>query len=170
METIVQNGNPVLRIKTQNVPVGDISSKKIQTILKKMEIALGENENGVALAAPQIGESLRIFIVSKKAFEEDQLPQKSLVYINPEIIKISKKTESVEEACLSIRGFSGEVTRAKNITVKAYDKDGNEFARGAGGLLAQIFQHEIDHLNGILYIDKATETHKLPTDDTKKNI
>jgi len=81
--------------------------------------------------------------------------QGDLVFINPEIIKISKKKGSVPEGCLSVRWLYGEVKRSTNATIRAYDENGKIFTRGGGGLLAQIFQHEVDHLNGVLFIDKA---------------
>jgi len=162
MKEIVQDGNPVLREKAEEVPLKDITSDIITSLLKDMHDALKEKENGVALAAPQIGSSLRIFIVANKVFEgdeENKLQQKEnpLVYINPKIVKTSKKTDELEEACLSVDGYSGTVARAKLVTVEAYNENGVKFTRGASGLLAQIFQHEIDHLNGVLYIDHARD-------------
>ncbi|HJL55740.1 MAG TPA: peptide deformylase, partial [Candidatus Paceibacterota bacterium] len=119
-----------------------------------------------AIAAPQIGVPLRIFIVSGKLFdlggninEEVSSPLSDLVFINPEITKLSKENEEHEEGCLSVRGKYGTTKRAKKTTVRAFDENGKIFERGGSGLLAKIFQHEIDHLNGVLFIDKAENIH-----------
>ena len=171
MIKIVQNGDKVLREKAKEVPVHEISSKKIQSILKDMKAALNAQNDGVAIAAPQIGESLRIFIVSGRAFdiekgvydEKDKKPKSNdFVCINPTITKLSKDKEDMDEGCLSVRYLYGKVRRAKKATITAYDENGKKFTRGASGLLAQIFQHETDHLEGVLFIDKAKDVVDLP--------
>jgi peptide deformylase len=129
-----------------------------------MKKALATQGDGVAIAAPQIGVSLRIFVVAGKVFHpvwqaDGILPEgekvEDLVYINPVITKLSKTKRWMHEGCLSVRPLWGEVERSINATVTAYDEHGHKFTRGAGGLLAHIFQHETDHLNGILFIDNA---------------
>lgn len=162
MKEIVQDGNPVLREKAKEVPTEDLTSDTIISLLKDMRETLKEKPYGVALAAPQIGVGLRVFIVADRVFDEEQLKERTTVFINPIIIKSSKKTENLEEACLSVEGHFGTTTRAQQITVEAYNEHGVKFTRGASGLLAQIFQHEIDHLNGILYIDHARDIQKVP--------
>lgn len=164
---IVQKDTPVLRQVAENVPVEEIKSEKIQKILTDMSAALATQDDGVAIAAPQIAIPLRIFVVSKKveiimkgleeAPAEEQDKIKDSVYINPEIKKLSKKKEWLDEGCLSVRPVFGKVERSEKATLTAYDENGKKFTRGATGLLAQIFQHETDHLNGILFIDKATD-------------
>jgi peptide deformylase len=167
MTKIVQKENKVLREKAQNILVKDIKSPKIQKILKEMSEALKSQSDGVALAAPQIGLPLKIFIVAGKIFhpnflrfeKNEKIPEKELpkdlIFINPQISKLSKEKNWVPEGCLSIRWLYGNVYRSKKATITAYDENGKKFTRGASGLLAQIFQHETDHLNGILFIDKA---------------
>jgi peptide deformylase len=81
------------------------------------------------------------------------------VYINPVVIKTSRGKSGKHEGCLSVRGKWGIVPRAEKVTIQAYDEHGHKFERGASGLLAHIFQHEMDHLDGILYIDKAKELY-----------
>ena len=164
---IVQKGETVLRETARNVKPDEIVSKKIQKIISDMKKALLSQEDGVAIAAPQIGVPLRIFVVSKKveiimkgldtAKEKDLKKINDSVYINPEIKKISRTKLRVDEGCLSVRYLYGKVERAEKATVEAYDETGKKFTRGGSGLLAQIFQHEIDHLNGILFIDKADD-------------
>ena len=176
---ILQQPHKVLRRKAEEVPVDEIPSPKIQKILKDMALALGEQDDGVAIATPQIGVPLKIFVVSGKIFSKEfvrgkGVPEgtkdipKDLVFINPKIIKLSKKKEYLLEGCLSCRWLYGEVLRRANATVEAYDQHGKKFRRGAGGFLAQIFQHEIDHLNGILFIDKARNLQELPPESVNK--
>jgi len=166
MITIVQKENPVLRAKALAVPVADITSAKIRKAIRDMKAALATQPDGVAIAAPQIGVSLRIFVVSGKIFEEtwkrgEGLPEGTaiqvpdLVFVNPVITKLSRAKRWMHEGCLSVRPLWGEVERSLNATVVAYDESGTKFTRGAGGLLAHIFQHETDHLDGILFIDSA---------------
>jgi peptide deformylase len=172
MVPIVQKDNPVLRAQAKPVLVEDIGSVKIQKILADMKQALDSQEDGVALAAPQIGASLRIFIISGKVFDlisgkeesdkKGESDNKDIVCINPEIIKLSKVKKEVEEGCLSVRYLYGKTKRAKQAKIKAFDENGRPFELGGSGLLAQIFQHEIDHLNGILFTDTATDVHDLP--------
>lgn len=165
MVKIVQKENPVLRKVAKAVPISQIKSERIKTILKNMAKALATQNDGVAIAAPQIGESLRIFVVSGKIFDPEfkrgnggsnnKKLFRDLVFINPEFIKLSKKTVWLPEGCLSVRWLYGEVKRSTNATISAYDENGVKFIRGGGGLLAHIFQHETDHLNGVLFVDKA---------------
>jgi peptide deformylase len=176
MNEIVQKENKILRKIAKEVPIEDIRSRKIETIIRRMIKALNTQEDGVAIAAPQIGENLRIFVVSKKifeimeeektkikgskrenleAFEKEKTEFKDVVFINPEILKTSKKQMLTEEGCLSVRWLYGKVKRSEKTLVKAYDENGKPFTLGGSGLLSQAFQHEIDHLNGILFIDKA---------------
>lgn len=168
MKEIVQQEHKVLRQVAKEVPIEDISSPKIKKIIKEMRESLFSQDDGVAIAAPQIGVSLRIFVVSHRIFapKEDgtELTQKDdLVFINPKIVKFSKKTEWKQgEGCLSVRWLYGEVKRHTNVTIEYFNENGEEYSRGAGGLLAHIFQHEIDHLDGILFIDKARNIHDLP--------
>jgi len=159
--------NKVLREKAQKVPLEDIGAKKIKSVIQDMKIALKRELDGVAIAAPQIGVALRIFVVSGRAFAvmkgEDEIEDKypDMVFINPVIQKISRKKIEIDEGCLSVRGKYGKVRRAEKTTVSAYDENGNKFTYGASGLLSQIFQHETDHLEGVLFIDKAKSLEEI---------
>ncbi|MBP9759752.1 MAG: peptide deformylase [Candidatus Pacebacteria bacterium] len=162
MKEIVQVGVPVLRQVAQAVPLSDIPSLRIQKILRDMEEALMAEPDGAALAAPQIGVSLRIFILSRRVFTEDGTHDTAskdphFIYINPVIIRRSRRKSNMDEGCLSVRGKYGTIIRSTNVTIEAYDEHGLKFTRGAGGLLAQAFQHETDHLGGTLFIDTAKE-------------
>jgi len=164
MKEIVQKENKILREKAKEISLDDISLAKIQNIIKEMKETLAIQEDGVALAAPQVEKSIRLFIISEKAYKlngEEDSKNKKYVFINPQITKLSKKTKWLEEGCLSVVGWFGFVKRSTNCTVEAYDENGEKFVRGAGGLLAQAFQHEVDHLNGILFVDKAKDLKKI---------
>jgi len=162
---ILQKNHKTLRAKAIDLPLEDIGSKKIQTLLNNMKKVLDDCPDGAALAAPQIGVSLRIFVVSQKIFMDDEglIPDssKDLVFINPELKKISKRHKKLEEGCLSVRGYFGEIERAEKATVEAYNEFGQKFSYAGSGLMAQIFQHELDHLDGILFIDKAKNLAKV---------
>lgn len=187
MNEIVQRDHKVLRKIAKPVPIEDIKSRKIDTILRRMIKALNNEEDGVAIAAPQIGESLRIFVVSKRIYEimeeeesrtkskrenldnfkKEKPNYKDRVFINPEIIKVSKNKMLLEEGCLSVRWLYGKVSRSEKTLVKAYDEEGRPFTLGGTGLLSQVFQHEIDHLDGILFIDKAESVKEMPPEKEK---
>lgn len=170
MKEIVQKDNPVLRQQAKSIPASLIKSDKIKSIIKAMREALKKQDDGVAIAAPQIGESLRIFVVSGKVYqimkrekENDKTKEYAdEIYINPEITKLSKKRHRIEEGCLSVRWLYGKVSRAEKATIKAIDENGKEFTKGGSGILAQIFQHEVDHLDGILFTDKAENIEEIP--------
>ena len=139
---IVQVGDEVLRKKS--FPVNLIDGK-ITELLDDMKETL-KKADGVGLAAPQVGVLKRIFIVS--------LDDKYYECINPAIVKQSG-TQKGEEGCLSVRGKYGTVVRPNKVVIKATDRNGKEFTVKAEGFLARAFCHEYDHLEGILYIDKA---------------
>ncbi len=159
MTTIIQSPHQTLRSVAKEVPVSEIRTKKITDIIEVMKHSLSGEDDGVAIAAPQIDVPLRIFVVSHKALTKSS---DDLVFINPVITKLGKKKEPVSEGCLSVRWKYGMVKRATTATVKALNAEGNEFVMSGKGLLAQIFQHEVDHLNGVLFIDKVTDVQDLP--------
>jgi peptide deformylase len=183
-KAILQQKEKVLRKVAKEIPLSEIKTPKIKKVLKEMSASLLSQHDGVAIAAPQIGYSLRLFVVSGKVFDdgfaerrEDRLngketlkPEKidkaspDMIFINPKISKLSREKEWLPEGCLSVRPFYGKTYRSIKATVSAYDENGKKFTRGASGLLAQIFQHETDHLNGILFIDHAKDVveEKLP--------
>jgi len=174
MRDVVQKENKVLREKARDLKPEEIKGDKIKKLLKRMSGALIAYDEGVALAAPQVAESLRLFIVSGRFFNpdlkiktEEQMKEKKtddIVFINPRIIKISKKKEVLLEGCLSVDGMQGEIKRSNKVTIEAIDENGIKFTRGASGLLAQIIQHEVDHLNGILFTDSAKNLKKINYD------
>jgi len=169
MSVIVQDGEPVLRKISAPVPEELFGTPELRSIVDDMAATLDGQLDGVAIAAPQIGIPYRIFVVRYDRTipptpdGELEHPADLGVYINPEFVKSSRRRLEMDEGCLSVRGIYGKTMRHERATVRARDIDGTSFERGGGGLLAQIFQHETDHLNGILFIDHATdliEVHK----------
>lgn len=172
---IVQKDDPVLRLKAREITKEEFGSKRLMNVITKMQQALFEQEDGVAIAGPQIGENLRIFVVSRRIFELDgkikDKNQKDLIFINPKIINLSKSKKIMEEGCLSIRWLYGKVERAEKVKIEAFDENGKKISFGGSGLMAQVFQHEIDHLEGVLFIDKASDLKDIPPEplDLTKN-
>jgi len=156
LRKIVALPDPVLRRKAHPVKKFD---KNLQTLIDDMVETMREAP-GVGLAAPQIGLSERLLVVEYYEREEDEevedAPKKVWALINPEIVKASEETLLGVEGCLSIPGLVGEVERHEEIQVKALNRHGKPMKVKAKGWLARIFQHEIDHLNGVLFPDIAT--------------
>lgn len=164
MRKIVHEGDEVLRKVAQAVPVKDIPSPHIQSIVADMKAALSREKFGVAIAAPQVGESLRIFVVGGKVFaarnkeDYDEHVHVDQVFINPKVVSVSKKTKIGDEGCLSVpHKYGTKVPRSEKMKIRYYDEFGASHERGASSFLARIFQHEIDHLDGVLYTDVALE-------------
>jgi len=141
--------DPVLRQKSKRVRVIDASIHKLIENMKQVMHASG----GVGLAAPQIGVPLRVIVIG--------IPeQEDIALINPEVVR-RKGERKVSEGCLSVPGYFGEIKRAESVTVKGLDPSGKEIRIKAEELLAQVLEHEIDHLNGVLYIDHLESVDKL---------
>ncbi len=154
-------GDPVLREKCKRIAKSDKGLQKlIDDMIETMSAA-----RGLGLAAPQVGVPIRLFIVQLPEDTEDE-PQagKLFIFYNPEIVKASGE-HTPEEGCLSIPGYVANVRRADEVTVKGKDRDGRDHRVKATGLLAQAFQHEIDHLDGILFIDRLNSLDELRTVD-----
>ena len=161
---IVEIGDPVLRRKAHKITQID---RDIRLLADDMVETLRDS-GGVGLAAPQIGESIRMIVVEYP--EDDSVedsPMKTYKVINPEIIWRSEETVEGNEGCLSIPGYVGTVQRYESIKVKGLSVFGRPLKISASGWLARIFQHEIDHLEGICYIDRATEIYK-PSDNPEE--
>lgn len=144
MLKIITNPNPILRKKAAGVtnPLAPDIQKLIPEMIKIMKAS-----DGIGIAAPQVGESIQLIVVNTK--------DGPLVLFNPKIISKSFRKEDQEEGCLSVPGVFGIVKRHKKVKVNALDIKGKETKINAQGLFARVLQHEIDHINGILFIDKA---------------
>jgi len=151
--------NPILKKKAEEIK--EITQETKDLIEKMKEIVKGD-EMTVGLAAPQIGVSKRIIIV--------QTERGLAAFINPEIIEKTKETETAEEGCLSLPGIFLNIKRWKGIRVKALDEQGKEVDIRAEGFMARVFQQEIDHINGILIIDRLGWFQRLKVKRKLKNL
>jgi peptide deformylase len=145
MLEIVEYGDPVLRERAR--PVKQVTVR-IRVLVERMLKAMKE-ANGIGLAAPQVGVSRQILVVS--------LDNKDYVLINPEIVSLEGCAVDTE-GCLSFPSLQGDVARAQRVVVRALDRHGKPFEIEAENLLARVFQHEYDHLDGVLFIDKVDES------------
>ena len=147
---IVQESDPILRKKAGAVK--NPENPEVKKLIIEM-ITTMKHASGIGLAAPQVGYSLRLFTVNVES--------KIYVFINPEIKDVSLEKIPFEEGCLSVPKIWGPVVRPKKLTIKALDETGEPIKIRAKGLLARVIQHEMDHLNGILFIDKAERLYKI---------
>jgi peptide deformylase len=153
---IVQADNPLLRKKSKKVKrFGRALQNLIDDMVETMHAV-----HGLGLAAPQIGVSQQVIVIQLPEDEEDPQSGKLYVLCNPEIVKTAGEEES-EEGCLSVPGFVGDVRRAAVVTVKGLDRHGKKIRIKAEGLLARAFQHEVDHINGVLYIERVDSPEKI---------
>jgi peptide deformylase len=150
---IIRHPDDRLRKKSTTLKIEEITNLETQTLIDDLIQTLYV-ENGVGLAAPQIGENKRIIIVD--------VGDGAQVFINPKIVSVSLRKIKSEEGCLSIPGFKGIVRRHREVKVSALSRDGNKLDIKASRLLAIVLQHEIDHLDGILFIDKVVRFTSTP--------
>lgn len=160
---VVQDPNPILHKKTEDIT--NFHDADLMHLIEDMKDTL-EKKEGVGLAAPQINISLNIFVIPEEYAPKTRKisapfsflkPHWPTVFINPKIIYRSKKIEEMDEGCLSVKGVYHKITRAYEVILQARDEKGRKFKIKAEGLLARIFQHEIDHLNGLLFLDRLHE-------------
>jgi len=156
---IVKYPNPILRKKSEEVKevtedIKKLGQEMIQTMMEK---------DGLGLAAPQVGELKRIIVVYpiRERSLEEKAKKTPQVFINPKIIKKSRETIIDEEGCLSLPGLFLKIKRAKEVEIEALNERGEKIKIKAEDLLARVFQHEIDHLDGILFIDRLSFWQKL---------
>jgi len=153
-----QDGDPVLRQKAKKVSRVDDSLRRL---IDDMFYTIYNNETrGIGLAAPQVGVSIRVIVVDLQDDEHEPM-----ALVNPEIVKASKELVCAAEGCLSVPGLRGDVERPQWVTVKGRDDRGHEKRIRAEGWFARCIQHEIDHLDGILYTDKATNIREAGEDE-----
>lgn len=160
-------GDPVLRQKALPVPSEMIGTPELDAMIATMKKALRDEPFGVAIAAPQVGISYRIFVVRGYVFENLRRADPGandladVVFINPVITYRSEKKDEIEgEGCLSVPNIYGTISRSSRVRVVAQDEKGKKMLRNGSGFIAEIYEHETDHLDGILFIDKATNLHE----------
>lgn len=149
---ITKLGDPILRTVSRKVETSEIASPEVDDLIRDM-IDTMFDARGIGIAAPQVGVGLQVAIINER--------NHPYPIINPRIIKHSLRSSEDEEGCLSIPAVFGMVRRPREVTVMYVDAKGKQHRKKVTGLLARVFQHEIDHLNGILFIDRAkTVTEK----------
>ena len=160
---ILRMGHPTLRKKSEPVGIHDVSSSKIQNLITDLSDTL-DASGGIGLAAPQIGELVRVVIIkipkgSSSYGELEALPL--TVFINPIITPVGQEQKSHWEGCLSVPGLRGLVSRPQNIQLRYYDPEKKETSLKVEGFLSTVLQHECDHLDGTLYLDRLSNTKDL---------
>lgn len=166
-----QFGHPVLRRKARQVPLSYLKTPAFRRLVRLM-VGTMRRAEGVGLAAPQVGVPLRLAVMEMRPTPtRPTLPHKGpIVIVNPHIIKRSGTGEDWE-GCLSLPGVRGKALRARGVVVAYLDADGKKTVERARGLWARVFQHEIDHLDGILYVDRMADMKTLITlSEFKKRV
>lgn len=165
---IITPDNPALRKKARKVT--NFDDPRLQTLVDDMVETLFDAP-GVGLAAPQVAESVRLIVVHMPGDTEEEREiygegaGELFVVFNPEIVKESRELVEGTEGCLSVPGYLGTVNRPDMVKVRGKDREGKDFRIKATGWLARVFQHEIDHLDGVLFIDKASKVWKMQPDE-----
>jgi peptide deformylase len=162
-------GHPVLRAKARPLHPSEIRTPKIQQLIDDLFETMKEYQ-GVGLAAPQVHESVRVFVAGfppppageeEEDEEDDETHVPLMALINPEITPIGKESSEDWEGCLSIPDIRGRVPRARQITVRAFDRTGKKIEIEASGFTARVIQHETDHLDGVLFFDRMRSFQSL---------
>jgi peptide deformylase len=157
LRPVLTTEDPRLRQRAHAV---DRFTDDLQTLIDDM-VETMRAAPGVGLAAPQVGVSQRVIVVEFGDEEDEEKPRKLYTLVNPEITRLSKETVIGTEGCLSIPEYVGDVERAEAVTVKAQTRHGQPVTIKAKGWLARIFQHEVDHLDGVLFPDRAEKVYRL---------
>ncbi len=149
---VARMGHPVLRKRTEPLDPAEIGTPRIQRLIDDMFETMHDNQ-GIGLAGPQVHESIRLFVAG---VDDPDGGMSSVVVINPEITPIGSAMEEDWEGCLSIPDIRGRVPRAAKIRLRALDRHGRPLALTADGFPARVIQHEIDHLDGVLFFDRMS--------------
>lgn len=166
---VLRMGHPTLRVKAQDVSLEELQSPEFKQLIQDMFETM-EEEEGIGIAAPQIGVSKKVAIVGipkenprypEMEDQEDEDPFEILVVVNPKITVTDESKSGFWEGCLSVPGLRGYVERPKAISVDYIDLEGNAKTIEASGFAATVFQHELDHLDGVLYIDRIEDKTKI---------
>jgi peptide deformylase len=175
MTSILRLGNPILRKPARKLSKNEVLSLKTRTVIAEMKALVDSNKYGVGISANQIGEDMAISIIAIKPTptRPDSLHFESIL-INPEIIEVFGRKVSVWEGCLSCgvgkNAIFGRVTRHKKVRVKYLNETGDPREATLDGLAAHVIQHEIDHLNGIIFLDKAQRKNLMMADEYRTRI
>ena len=163
IKEVTQHPAEVLHKATE--PINYSNNNELKSLIRDMKDTL-KSEDGAGIAAPQIGISYSVFVIPKRYAPKVRMwhypstwlrPARQTIFINPRITYYSKNKKATSEGCLSVRGKFYPITRSKEVTLHAHNYTGKKFKVRAEGLLARIFQHETDHLNGIIFLDRLHE-------------
>ncbi len=160
---VARMGHPVLRRPARPLDPKEITTPAVQQLIDDMMQTMREY-SGIGLAAPQVHEGVRLFLAGyedESAGDREHAPLKVMTLINPEVEPIGEETEEDWEGCLSIPEIRGRVVRARDVRVKAYDREGARIDLQAHGYFARVIQHETDHLDGVLFIDRMASFESL---------
>jgi peptide deformylase len=157
---VARMGHPVLRGKARALDRNEIRSAAVQKLIDDMMDTMAEY-HGVGLAAPQVHEGIRVFIAALDAKEDGESDAPPLAIINPEVTIVGSDVVEDWEGCLSIPDIRGRVPRAREITVRAFDRRGDRIELHAHDFPARVIQHETDHLDGVLFFDRMTSFETL---------
>jgi peptide deformylase len=161
---VARMGHPVLRARARPIDPSGIGAPRIQQLIDDMFETMHEYQ-GVGLAAPQVHESLRLFVAGFTPEDDEDSADRSrmplMALINPEVTPIGHDAVEDWEGCLSIPDIRGRVPRARQISVRAYDRTGKRIELKASGFTARVIQHEADHLDGVLFFDRMTSFETL---------
>lgn len=166
---IAELGNPVLRRRAAEVE--DPGDPRVQELIDDM-MATAAGAQGVGIAAPQVSEPLRVFVIAGAASERypGQSETEPRVVINPEIVSVSEETEKGWEGCLSIPGIRGLVPRRVSLRAVYRDRNGNLVEESFSGFSARVFQHEYDHLNGVVFLDRVESSAEIITENEYEKL
>lgn len=154
---VVRMGHPVLRTPTRPLDPSEINTPAIQRLIDDMFETMNEYQ-GIGLAAPQVHEGLRLFVAG---IDDPEASLPPVVMVNPEIEPLGTEVEEDWEGCLSVPDVRGRVPRAVEIRVRAFDRHGRPLSMTASGFPARVIQHETDHLDGVLFLDRMTSLQSL---------
>jgi peptide deformylase len=164
-------GNPILREQTKKVSIDEINSAKVQSLIKNMYYTLNNKPYGVGIAATQVGENIAISVIDTKPTPtRPNLKREKLTIINPEIIETYGKQNELWEACISGPEMYAKVPRYKRIKLTWFDENGHLKENIFDGFIAHVIQHEVDHLNGVLFVDRVKDTKTYTTLKEYKKI
>ena len=177
MLSIVTIPTPSLRIRSTEVDRDVLYTKETQAFIDAIIPAMYDDD-GIGLAAPQVGNNIRVCVIGKEAINMTERPRFSkkitvaddLILVNPVWTKLSRKTNWDIEGCLSVPKVYGDVERYTDIAVKAIDRHGKEIEFEAHKFFARVVQHEVDHLDGILFIDRAKDIHSIDDEYARERL
>ncbi len=157
---VARMGNPILRQKAEEVAPARIAEPEFQDFLDSMILTMHEYD-GVGLAAPQVHQSVRVVVLHEDAGIANEGEEPLTVLINPRITALTKERSSMWEGCLSVPGLRGKVSRPNRVRLLALDRSGKKLELELSGFAAIVIQHECDHLDGVLFLDRIENRHEL---------